>query len=78
MVYCLQMATTDPGEAKVAPVITETRESLLARREALLRRLGVAREDEFDRLSASRTLTGDEVDARDELDEIAFLLGGER
>lgn len=57
----------------MAPVVTETREMLLARREAIFARLGVSSE-EFERLVETRTLTGEELDARDELDEIAFML----
>lgn len=55
-------------------VVTETRESLLARRDALLAALGVTL-DEFRRLEETRTLMGDEWDVREELEEIAFLLG---
>ncbi len=55
-------------------IVTETRESLLNRRAAVLARLGMTAE-EFAHLAATKTLTGAEWEARDELDEIAFLLG---
>jgi RecA-family ATPase len=55
-------------------VVTETRESLLARRDAILEALGLSLED-FRTLDETRTLTGEEWEAREELDEIAFLLG---
>lgn len=58
----------------MAPVITETREALVARRAAILFHLGITR-DEFNRLIETSSLTGEELDARDELDEIDFLLG---
>jgi hypothetical protein len=55
-------------------IVTETREALLARRDAILESLGQTR-DAFQTLAATRTLTGEEREAREELDEIAFLLG---
>lgn len=55
-------------------VVTETRESLLVRRAAILSALGMTLE-EFRLLGGTRTLTGDEWEALEELDEIAFLLG---
>ena len=58
----------------MAPVVTETRAALLARREAILSALGMTLED-FRTLDETRTLTGEEWEAREELDEIAFLLG---
>jgi hypothetical protein len=58
----------------MSPVITVTREELEERRGALLAELGTSLE-EFDRLAATRTLTGREFDVKEELDEIAFLLG---
>ena len=58
----------------MAPVITETREGLRARREAIYADLKRTPE-EFRRHIETATLTGDECDARDELDEISFLLG---
>lgn len=48
---------------------------LEARRRLVLERLGMASQDELERRSAHYTLTPDEWDARDELREIAFLLG---
>jgi len=58
----------------MSPVITVTPDELENRRRALLAELGVSL-DEFERLAATRTLTGREFDIREELDEIAFLLG---
>lgn len=58
----------------MSPVVTVTRPELEARRAALLAALGMSLED-FDNLAATRTLTGHEFDIREELDEIAFLLG---
>lgn len=58
----------------MAPVITETRETLIARRTAILSHLGLTRE-QFDHLIETTSQTGEELDARDELDEIDFLLG---
>jgi hypothetical protein len=51
-----------------------TREELEDRRRVLLAELGISL-DEFERLAATRTLTGREFDVKEELDEIAFLLG---
>jgi hypothetical protein len=58
----------------MAPVVTVTREELEARRSTLLAELGISLDD-FERLAATRTLTGREFDVKEELDEIAFLLG---
>jgi hypothetical protein len=58
----------------MAPVIVETRDKLVERREQILRALGTSL-DEFRKRAAVETLTGDELDMLDELDEIAFLLG---
>lgn len=55
-------------------VVTETRESLIERRAAILADLGMTA-SELDTLAVTRTLTGEEWEAREELDEIAFLLG---
>ena len=55
-------------------VVTVTREELEERRGAILRSLGMTRE-KFRQLDASRTLTGEEWRAKDELDDIEFLLG---
>ena len=59
---------------EMSPVITVTREELEGRRRALLDELGVSLE-EFESLVATSTLTGREFDVKEELDEIAFLLG---
>ena len=58
----------------MSPVISATRDELEARRRTLLEEVGVSLED-FARLAATRTLTGREFDIKEELDEIAFLLG---
>ncbi len=58
----------------MAPVVTVTREELEERRRTLLAELGISLDD-FERLAATRTLTGREFDVKEELDEIAFLLG---
>jgi hypothetical protein len=58
----------------MSPVVTVTRTELEARREALLANLGLGLE-EFEHLAATRTLTGDEFEIKEELEEIAFLLG---
>jgi hypothetical protein len=58
----------------MAPVVTVTREELEERRRVLLAELGISLDD-FERLAATRTLTGREFDVKEELDEIAFLLG---
>ena len=58
----------------MSPVVVTDRKSLLERREAILDQLGMSLAD-FEALAASRSLSGKEWDAREELDEIAFLLG---
>ena len=58
----------------MAPVIDVTEEQLLARREAILASIHMSAA-EFDEARATRSLTGPEWDAREELDAIAFLLG---
>lgn len=58
----------------MSPVVTVTRIELEARRDSLLADLGLTPE-EFERLAATRTLTGDEFEVKEELEEIAFLLG---
>jgi hypothetical protein len=58
----------------MSPVVTVSRSELEARRAALLADLGLSL-DEFERLAATRTLTGDEFEIKEELEEIAFLLG---
>jgi hypothetical protein len=67
------LATDEEGN-DMAPVVSVTREELEGRRAALLAELGTSLED-FERLAATRTLTGREFDVKEELDEIAFLLG---
>ena len=57
----------------MAPVIEVTREDLLARRDAILGRLGLTLE-EYLRRAADSELSGEEWDVRDDLDSIAFLL----
>lgn len=57
----------------MAPVIEVTREELLARRDAILARLGITLE-EYLRRAAGSELSGEEWDVRDDLDSIAFLL----
>ena len=58
----------------MSPVVTMTRAELEGRRRALLDELGLSLED-FAALAETRTLTGHEFDVKEELDEIAFLLG---
>ncbi|MCS5732388.1 hypothetical protein [Herbiconiux daphne] len=58
----------------MAPVIEVTRDSLLARRSAILARLDLS-ESEFWAVNATRTLSSDEWEAKEELEEIEFLLG---
>lgn len=55
-------------------VVTPSREALLRRRRAILQRLGMTAE-QLDGIDESHTLTADEYEAREELDEISFLLG---
>ncbi len=57
----------------MAPVIEVTREELLARRDAILARLGLTLE-EYLRRAGESELSGEEWDVRDDLDSIAFLL----
>jgi hypothetical protein len=58
----------------MAPVIEVTRDSLLERRRAVLSRLGLT-EKEFWEMKATRTLSSEEWEAKEELEEIDFLLG---
>ncbi|ODT12248.1 MAG: hypothetical protein ABS61_00450 [Microbacterium sp. SCN 70-18] len=61
----------------MAPVIEVTREALIARRDEILSRLGLTL-DEYLRRAEGSELSGDEWDARDDLDAIAFLLDERR
>ncbi|WP_147261938.1 hypothetical protein [Blastococcus sp. TF02A-26] len=58
----------------MSPVVTVERSKLEERRRELLAALGLSL-DEFRALAETRTLTGHEFDVKEELDEIAFLLG---
>jgi len=58
----------------MSPVITVTRDELEDRRRTLLAGLGMTL-DEFEKMAATKTLSGPEVDVEEELAEIAFLLG---
>jgi hypothetical protein len=63
-------------DEKMSPlVVNESREALLARRRAVLQTLGMTVEEFRDLAGSSRTLTAEEYEAREELDEVAFLLG---
>lgn len=57
-------------------VRTVTRSDLERRREEILNRLGMTY-PEFRDVVDSQTLTGEELDAAEELDQIAYLLGEE-
>jgi hypothetical protein len=67
-------AVENVWEVEMSPVVTVTRSELEDRRRALLDELGLSL-DEFEALADTRTLTGHEFDVKEELDEIAFLLG---
>ena len=56
------------------PVRTVTRSVLENRRGHILADLGLTLE-QFNEIAETRSLTSEEWDAREELDEIAFLLG---
>lgn len=58
----------------MSSVVVETRHGLQARRDAILKDLGM-NYAEFRALAESRCLVGNEWDAQEELEEIAFLLG---
>lgn len=58
----------------MAPVQEITHSDLVARREAILERLHLSR-DEFEAKIAASALTAEEWDAKDELEGIEFLLG---
>ncbi|HLS14705.1 MAG TPA: hypothetical protein VK095_09355 [Beutenbergiaceae bacterium] len=56
------------------PVITVRREELSRRREEILTQLGLTL-DQFEDLMRTSTLSGVEWEAREELEDISFLLG---
>ncbi|WP_298944588.1 hypothetical protein [uncultured Microbacterium sp.] len=60
----------------MAPVIDVSRDELIARRAAVLRRIELSA-SEFERARETRSLSSDEWEAKEELEEIAFLLGDE-
>jgi hypothetical protein len=60
----------------MAPVIDVTREELLARRAEILHRIELS-EEEFDDVLATRSLSSEEWEAKEELEEISFLLGAD-
>jgi hypothetical protein len=58
----------------MAPVIDITRDALISRRDAIYAALGVTPE-EFSDAVRTRTLSGEEWEAKEELEAIGFLLG---
>jgi hypothetical protein len=58
----------------MAPVIDVSRTALLERRREVLARIELD-EPEFARARATRSLSSEEWEAKEELEEIAFLLG---
>jgi len=58
----------------MSPIIDVSRETLVARRDMVLNRLRMDAH-EFDTVRHSRSLTADEREAAEELEEIEFLLG---
>lgn len=58
----------------MAPIIDTTRDGLLERRAVILAALGLD-EEALTELSMSSTLSGEEWEAKEELEGIAFLLG---
>ena len=60
----------------MAPVIDVSRDELIARRAAVMRRIELSA-SEFERARETRSLSSDEWEAKEELEEIAFLLGDE-
>jgi hypothetical protein len=60
----------------MAPVINVSREDLIARREEILDRIELD-ETEFEEARATRSLSSEEWDAKEELEEIDFLLGAD-
>jgi hypothetical protein len=63
-------------EAAMARVQEVSREELIARRERILRRLGVSYDDLLSRAEAG-ALVGEEYEMLDYLRDIAYLLGDE-
>jgi hypothetical protein len=57
----------------MAPVIDVTRDALVARRDEIYAALGMSPE-EFKDAMRTRTLSGEEWEAKEELESIAFLL----
>ncbi|WP_455133633.1 hypothetical protein [Microbacterium aurum] len=60
----------------MAPVIDVSRDELLTRRAEVLHRIELS-EEEFALARATRSLSSEEWEAREELEEISFLLGAE-
>lgn len=60
----------------MAPVIDVTREALLARRTEILRRIELDQAG-FEKARATRSLSSEEWEAKEELEEIEFLLGAD-
>lgn len=60
----------------MAPVIDVSRDELIARRTEVLCRIELSA-IEFERARETRSLSSDEWEAKEELEEIAFLLGDE-
>lgn len=61
----------------MAPVVNVTRDQLIAQRDEILARLGLSM-DEYVRRAEASELSGEEWEARDDLESIAFLLGEDR
>ena len=60
----------------MTPVIDVSRDELIARRTEVLRRIELS-ESEFERVRETRSLSSDEWEAKEELEEISVLLGDE-
>ncbi|GAA0485447.1 MAG: hypothetical protein ABS61_02150 [Microbacterium sp. SCN 70-18] len=60
----------------MAPVIDVSRDELLARRVEILRRIDLD-ESGFELAHTTRSLSTEEWEAKEELDEIEFLLGAD-
>jgi hypothetical protein len=74
-----QWFTSEQGKHRkegqtMAPVIDVSRETLLERRRKIFESLGVDAQT-FQSVEETRTLSGEEWEAKEELDAIAFLLG---